>query len=79
MQDILQEFQKFFERYFKNFNLSISLKRPCKSREILDGFYYLVKKFIKAAQNWLKWRRAVGNAMKILEIFWRKSIGICKK
>ena len=37
-------FSKF---YFKNFNFSIFMEQPYKSREISDECYYLLYKFIK--------------------------------
>ena len=40
-----------------------------KSREVHDKFYYQVEEFIKKAKKWFRYRRTIGNGMKILEIF----------
>ena len=50
---------------------------PYKSREIPGEFYYQVEKFIKKAQKIARILRIIENGMKILEICWEKSTGIC--
>ena len=50
IENIWQEFLKFFEYLFQNFNFNESYK----SREIFGEFYYLVEKFIVRRQEFFR-------------------------
>ena len=57
MEHILQGVIDLLKNYFTNFRF---YRVPYKSREISDEFYYLVKKYMKQTQKWLRSRRNIG-------------------